>query len=324
MPLATGDPKTDEKLERALGKGVGSFLRLASGPSSTSEAGVAFLCEPSATSWIEVQECALQLAVEASNAIYAVANINVGPVIEEESECRNAVSRVARGLYKRILKRRAVCFTRNGLLGGGELAERYDCMAPAVPDGENIGVPTTGLPSVDKGIRKALNNVRSKVNQACLDDLSGLNMPGPLLDPTGGVFGRQDLVQLIIEEMIVRSQPTLTGIYAEVDHCGDGVVQSELGEQCDDGDRDSCETDSVCDWNCTVQSCGNAVGCAGTGLSLDEECDDGNLVSGDGCTPACAREYCGDGVIQTVLGEQCDDANTDDLDGCSSNCQSGL
>jgi len=46
--------------------------------------------------------------------------------------------------------------------------------------------------------------------------------------------------------------------------------------------------------------CGNRV------VEYAEECDDGNRISGDGCSSACRREYCGDGVIQTGLGEQCE------------------
>ena len=49
-----------------------------------------------------------------------------------------------------------------------------------------------------------------------------------------------------------------------------------------------------------------------------EQCDDGNTVSGDGCTAACQDEFCGDNVLQS--GEQCDDGNTSDGDGCDATC----
>ncbi|MEI8230359.1 MAG: DUF4215 domain-containing protein [Candidatus Peregrinibacteria bacterium] len=66
--------------------------------------------------------------------------------------------------------------------------------------------------------------------------------------------------------------------------------------------------------------CGNAV------LNVGEQCDDGNAISGDGCSDSCKREttmttgnaFCGNGRLDA--GEECDDANRRDLDGCSANC----
>jgi cysteine-rich repeat protein len=66
--------------------------------------------------------------------------------------------------------------------------------------------------------------------------------------------------------------------------------------------------------------CGNGMREAG------EQCDDGNTVSGDGCSAFCQNEEtivasvstCGNGLIEA--GEQCDDANEDDNDTCSSSC----
>lgn len=48
-----------------------------------------------------------------------------------------------------------------------------------------------------------------------------------------------------------------------------------------------------------------------------EECDDGNTVSGDGCSDLCMVE-CGDGKMSGS--EFCDDGNKQDNDGCSSMC----
>jgi len=39
--------------------------------------------------------------------------------------------------------------------------------------------------------------------------------------------------------------------------------------------------------------CGNNV----TDLAAGEECDDGNLIAGDGCSPNCQTEFCGDGFV---------------------------
>ncbi|MFA6522434.1 MAG: IPT/TIG domain-containing protein [Patescibacteria group bacterium] len=69
--------------------------------------------------------------------------------------------------------------------------------------------------------------------------------------------------------------------------------------------------------------CGNAV------LETGEECDDKNVVPGDGCSANCLREgllpgaTCGDGVLDRDdigAGEDCDDKNTISGDGCSATC----
>lgn len=65
-----------------------------------------------------------------------------------------------------------------------------------------------------------------------------------------------------------------------------------------------------------VDRCGDGVPDARFG----EECDDGNTVSGDGCSAECALEFCGDGIVQPAIGEQCDDGNTVDGDCCSAAC----
>jgi cysteine-rich repeat protein len=55
----------------------------------------------------------------------------------------------------------------------------------------------------------------------------------------------------------------------------------------------------------------------------DEQCDDGNTSSGDGCDAACHVEPssspCGDGVIEGA--EECDDANLQVGDGCDARCR---
>lgn len=64
--------------------------------------------------------------------------------------------------------------------------------------------------------------------------------------------------------------------------------------------------------------------CCGNGIlqpALGEQCDDGNKISGDGCSNQCIIEFCGDGTVQSNLGEECDDGNTANEDGCDANCQ---
>jgi len=64
-----------------------------------------------------------------------------------------------------------------------------------------------------------------------------------------------------------------------------------------------------------VTVCGNSI------VETGEQCDDGNAVSGDGCSSSCQDEgpVCGNSVVET--GEQCDDGNGLSGDGCSATCQ---
>lgn len=65
---------------------------------------------------------------------------------------------------------------------------------------------------------------------------------------------------------------------------------------------------------CFAITCGNGT------VDEDEECDDGNNTSGDGCDASCALEpLCGNGAIEGD--EACDDGNTTSGDGCDANCQ---
>ena len=53
-----------------------------------------------------------------------------------------------------------------------------------------------------------------------------------------------------------------------------------------------------------MPACGNGI------LEFPEECDDGNLRNGDGCSEECKTEnipVCGNGQLE--FGEQCDDGN---------------
>jgi len=154
--------------------------------------------------------------------------------------------------------------------------------------------------------------------------------------------------------------------------CGDGYLNAIAGEQCDDGngwDGDGCSSD------CMVVACGNGVvesgeqcdpgidpsacnpDCTHSVCGDDyvnfptEWCDDGNTTAGDGCSPTCQQEYCGnntvdpgeecddgwgdrptcdgdctdvvcgDGRTNTAAGEECDDRNAIAGDGCSDTCK---
>ncbi|MCK5122731.1 MAG: DUF4215 domain-containing protein [Candidatus Pacebacteria bacterium] len=71
-------------------------------------------------------------------------------------------------------------------------------------------------------------------------------------------------------------------------------------------------------------SCGEDEYICGDGvMEGGEECDDGNLDDGDGCSSLCVIEegetVCGDGVMEGD--EECDDGNTENGDGCSAICE---
>jgi cysteine-rich repeat protein len=94
-----------------------------------------------------------------------------------------------------------------------------------------------------------------------------------------------------------------------------GNGSHEAGEQCDDGNTMSGDG---CSDICMLEVqpvCGNGS------HEADEQCDDGNTMSGDGCSDICMLEVqpvCGNGSHEP--GEQCDDGNTTSGDGCSATC----
>jgi cysteine-rich repeat protein len=97
-----------------------------------------------------------------------------------------------------------------------------------------------------------------------------------------------------------------------LEFCGDGVINNNDAEACEPPGASAC-TDA-----CTIRTplCGDGF------VTPPEECEDGNLTDGDGCSSACASEaapFCGDGVMDD--GEECDDGNVEDGDGCSAMCE---
>ncbi|MFK7985864.1 MAG: DUF4215 domain-containing protein [Sandaracinaceae bacterium] len=138
----------------------------------------------------------------------------------------------------------------------------------------------------------------------------------------GGIY---EAVVFQAERRLVQSQYRLTlsnfnraPSTCESD-CGDGVLASD--EQCDDGDMNGASYNGCTDLCEVTPFCGDGV----VQEEFDEVCDDGlNLGGGpSACAPGCQElgARCGDGVTQTDNGEQCDDGNTDNLDGCSATCQ---
>jgi CUB/sushi domain-containing protein len=108
--------------------------------------------------------------------------------------------------------------------------------------------------------------------------------------------------------------------------CGDSVLDEfdRFGnrvEECDAGGVDT----ATCNRQCTFARCGDDYI-----NPVIEQCEDGNLVPGDGCSPTCTTEPgwicdptgcwedCGDGMV--VGNEVCDDTNNFSGDGCAEDC----
>jgi len=66
--------------------------------------------------------------------------------------------------------------------------------------------------------------------------------------------------------------------------CGDGKLDSLFGEACDDGTNDG--GSGGCKADCTLGPRGGD----GNTDEPTESCDDGNTVSGDGCSAKCIKE----------------------------------
>ncbi|MBZ0236736.1 MAG: DUF4215 domain-containing protein [Deltaproteobacteria bacterium] len=98
-----------------------------------------------------------------------------------------------------------------------------------------------------------------------------------------------------------------------IETCGNGITEASNGEQCDDGDM--IETNG-CRTNCRLPACGDGV------LSTSETCD-ASAPGGDPalCDVDCTVPACDDGILNTAAGEQCEDGNLNNGDGCSMTCR---
>src|SRR5690554_43152 len=100
-------------------------------------------------------------------------------------------------------------------------------------------------------------------------------------------------------------------------YCGDGLVEPEM-EQCDNGINQDLYGEDGCTPDCRQPAfCGDGA----VDSLFGEACDDGvNDGSYKTCNPDCSLpKRCGDGIVQE--NEQCDDGNAISGDGCSSTCQ---
>ncbi len=96
--------------------------------------------------------------------------------------------------------------------------------------------------------------------------------------------------------------------------CGNDIVEPQHLEQCDDGNNISGDG---CSAACQSETlCGNGI------IDSGEECDDGNATETDACRNDCTHATCGDGVVFVGV-EDCDDggSNSDSApDACRTDC----
>lgn len=100
--------------------------------------------------------------------------------------------------------------------------------------------------------------------------------------------------------------------------CGNGRFEPWMGEECDDGPRNSDTVPNACRKNCKWFSCGDGV------IDATEVCDGGAALNSNSsancCRLTCTLPFCGDGVVDSNNQEFCDDGNNLNGDGCSSRC----
>ena len=89
-----------------------------------------------------------------------------------------------------------------------------------------------------------------------------------------------------------------------------GDAEVAGAEECDDGNLNNGDG---CSGACFAEVCGNGR------LDANEQCDDGNAIGTDGCQGDCTLPSCGDGFIDP--GEQCDDGDAENTDGCTTLCR---
>ena len=101
--------------------------------------------------------------------------------------------------------------------------------------------------------------------------------------------------------------------------CGDTIVQSARGEECDKGidfnGHEGIDCSAECKW-LRLPQCGDGVIDVNTEL-CDNGADNGNY-SETQCLSNCMLPYCSDRIIE--VNEQCDDGNLFDGDGCDHTC----
>ncbi len=122
-------------------------------------------------------------------------------------------------------------------------------------------------------------------------------------------------------------QPCADGTLCALDQvcwpAGGGCVDPDVLVPCAGrADGTACSLDGV-DGECTGEACIIAV-CGNDVVELTEVCDDGNRLSGDGCSGACnSDERCGNGIQEANEGCDCGDATHPGPPSCAGTVNGG-
>lgn len=190
----------------------------------------------------------------------------------------------------------------------------------------NISPPgaynTTGWLKADKRLETPMETLGIVLYRFCDKDLYLLGFDAVTPDHSGGDFADRLTLDDIVDSWNDVIHTQVTRIMSELFPVGGYCGDGNLDpqEECDDGNNTS---DDGCDRDCSLPSCPNG---AIDGSSSLEECDDGNEADGDGCSITCEVERCGNGVLNLGWTEECDDGGespTCDLDCTFQQCGDG-
>ena len=103
--------------------------------------------------------------------------------------------------------------------------------------------------------------------------------------------------------------------------CGDGKVQTDFDEECDDGSDNAASNDLSVVYGGCMSDCKRGGRCGDGRVTGSEACDDGvNDGTYGTCNPDCSlAPRCGDGTIQDNYGEECEPTQSDDPE-CTPAC----
>jgi cysteine-rich repeat protein len=271
------------------------------------------LCDPPVTNhdWERAVDCGYKMVTDAADRLFDLTYRRDADRAMETGErtCRAALDEVVRMVFRSRLVKRVDCFRRVARTG-----YPLRCLATNAWPGR---VESTGWPEADEALGRAMRDLRTTAG-VCGAGIDNMRLSDPPLeDYTGGEFTSEDLFNVLADAALKEESLVVAKMFPSLPFCGDGVVDSAHGEECDDGNVEPVQSCDGCDRDCTSSfTCQNGAACGAN----NEVCDDGNDVAEDGCNPTCQMETCGDAITQPGLGEGCDDGNAVDCDGCDTNC----
>jgi cysteine-rich repeat protein len=117
--------------------------------------------------------------------------------------------------------------------------------------------------------------------------------------------------RVLVADPTLASDPQQGGSAPSPSTCGNGKLQPSKGEVCDDGNNVSGDG---CSADCRSEElCGNGIVDAATG----EQCDTSGQTAS--CNADCTVAFCGDGKVNSARGESCDTAGPSPT--CNAFCQ---